>query len=68
MDKKIQISEKPPLKLWLVELTLTSGDVRSFYVKAINQYEANETADYYLSIADNKQLFDSVTKDFRLLP
>lgn len=68
MDKKKQKSEKPPIKYWLVELTLTSGDVRMFYVKAINQYEANETADYYLSIADNKQLFDLVTKDFRLLP
>ena len=68
MDKKKQISEKPPLKLWLVELTLTSGEVRSFYVKAINQYEANETADYYLSIAENKQLFDLVTNKFRMLP
>ena len=68
MDKKKQISEKPLIKYWLVELTLTSGDVRMFYVKARNQFEANEKADEYLSLAGNKKLFDVVTSKFRLLP
>jgi len=68
MDKKKKVSEKPPIKYWLVELTLTSSDVRTFYVKARNQFEANEKADEYLSLAGNKQLFDLVTSKFRLLP
>ena len=68
MVKKKKITEKPPIKYWLVELTLTSGDVRMFYVKARNQFEANEKADEYASLASNKKLFDVVTSKFRLLP
>jgi len=67
MDKKKKKSEKPPMRYWLVELTLTSGRVRTFYVKAINQFEANKTADYYEEIAGNKQLFNLLTSEFRLL-
>jgi len=68
MDKKKKKSEKPPMRYWLVELTLTSGRVRTFYVKAINQFEANKKADEYADLASNKQLFDTVTSEFRLLP
>ena len=68
MDKKKKKSEKPPMRYWLVELTLTSGRVRTFYVKAINQFEANKKADEYADLASNKQLFDAVTSEFRLLP
>lgn len=68
MDKKKQKSEKQPIKYWLVELMLTSGDVRMFYVKARNQFEANEKADGYASLAENKKIFDAVTNKFRLLP
>lgn len=68
MDKKKKVSEKPPIKYWLVELTLTSSDVRTFYVKAISQFEANKKADEYMDFASNKKLFNSVTSMFRLLP
>ena len=56
------------MRYWLVELTLTSGRVRTFYVKAINQFEANKKADEYADLASNKQLFDLVTKNFKMLP
>jgi len=68
MDKKKKVSEKLPIKYWLVELTLTSGDVRTFYVKARHQHEAYEKADDYVSLAGNKQLFDVITSGFKLLP
>ena len=61
-------SKKPPMKYWLVELTLTSGRVRSFYVKARTQFDAYEKADYYASLAGNKKLFDLTTETFKLLP
>ena len=60
-------SKKPPMKYWLVELTLTSGRVRTFYVKARYQHEAYEKADYYAGLASNEQLFDLTTGKFRLL-
>ena len=55
------------MKYWLVELTLTSGRVRMFYVKAIYQYNAYEKADYYASLAENEKLFDLTTNKFKLL-
>ena len=67
MDKKKKKSEKPPMRYWLVELTLTSGRVRTFYVKARFQYEAYRSADYYASLASNEKLFDMLTDEFRLL-
>jgi hypothetical protein len=70
MDKKKAKakSKKPPMKYWLVELTLTSGRVRTFYVKARFQHDAYEKADYYASLASNKQLFDLATEKFKMLP
>jgi hypothetical protein len=67
VDKKRK-TEKPPMKYWLVELTLTSGRVRTFYVKARTEFDAYEKADYYAGLASNEQLFDAVTGKFRLLP
>ena len=70
MDKRKKKSkdEEIPLRYWLVELTLTSGRVRTFYVKARFQSDAYEKADYYASLASNKQLFDTATENFKLLP
>lgn len=67
MNKKKK-AEKPPMKYWLVEFTLTSGRVRTFYVKARYQFEAYEKADYYASLVENEKLFDLATKKFKLLP
>jgi len=55
------------MKYWLVELTLTSGRVRTFYVKARFQADAYEKADYYAGLVSNKQLFDKLTDEFCLL-
>ncbi len=66
--KKKAEDEKVPMRYWLVELTLTSGRVRTFYVKAINQFEANKKADEYADLASNKKLFDLVTENFKMLP
>ena len=66
--KKADKDEKVPMRYWLVELTLTSGRVRTFYVKAINQFEANKKADEYAELASNKKLFDLVTENFKMLP
>ena len=66
--KKKAENEEIPLRYWLVELTLTSGRVRTFYVKAINQFEANKKADYYGELASNKKLFDRATENFKMLP
>ena len=68
MVKKKRVTRKPPMKYWLVELTLTSGRVRTFYVKARFQSDAYEKADYYAGLASNKQLFDLATENFKLLP
>jgi len=67
MNKQKKNAEKPPMKYWLVELTLTSGRVRIFYVKARYQYEAYKTADYYAGLISNEKLFDLTTKNFKLL-
>ncbi len=61
--------EKQPMKYWLVEITLTSGEGLQFYVSAINQQEALKKADGYSELAENKSLeayYKSMS--FRLLP
>jgi len=68
MVNKKRKTKKPPMKYWLVELTLTSGRVRTFYVKARYQHEAYEKADGYAELVENEQLFNTVTDKFRLLP
>ena len=67
MNKKKNDGNEP-MRYWLVQLTLTSGEVRTFYVKAINQFEANKKADDYAEFASNEKLFNLVTGKFRLLP
>ena len=59
--------QKQPMKYWLVDITLTSGEDLQFYVPAINQHEAFIKADDYAELAENKQLRDFY-KGFRLLP
>ncbi len=61
--------EKQPLKCWLVEITLTSGEGLQFYVTAKDQVEAYKKADGYAELAENellKQCYKS--KGFTLLP
>lgn len=56
---------KNPTKYWLVELTLTSGEVLEFYVKAKTQFDACEKAGEYIFWLDNK-ILKSKLKEFRL--
>ena len=35
---------REPIRYWMVELTLTSGDVQNFYVKARTSHDAMEKA------------------------
>jgi len=65
--EKFKNTPKQPIKLWLVEFTLTSGETTNFYVKAINQFEANKIADEYTFWLGNKTL-ESKLKTFRLMP
>tara|TARA_R110000803_G_scaffold13218_14_gene37352 strand:+ start:1951 stop:2172 length:222 start_codon:yes stop_codon:yes gene_type:complete len=61
--------EKQPMKYWLVEITLTSGEGLQFYVSAINEHEAYQKADGYSELAENellKQCYDKM--GFNLLP
>jgi hypothetical protein len=60
-------SKKQPMKYWLVEITLTSGEILSFYVKALTQFDAYEKADGYAWWIDNEKL-KSKLKTFRLMP
>ena len=50
--------EKQPMKYWLVEITLTSGEGLQFYVSARNQHEAYLKADSYSELAQNEKLFN----------
>ena len=67
MINKKKKAEKPPVNYWLVELTLTSVRVRTFYVKARFQQDAYNKADYYASLANNEKLFETVS-EFKLMP
>lgn len=66
-DSKEQ--KKQPLKCWLVEITLTSGEGLQFYVSVINEFEAYRKADDYTKLAENEQLFNCYKgMGFKLLP
>jgi hypothetical protein len=61
---------KQPLKMWLVEITLTSGEGLQFYVSAKNQHEAYKKADGYAELAEGNKKLKECYKGmgFRLLP
>jgi len=61
-------TEKPkqPLKYWLVDITLTSGEVLHFYVKALNLHEAYQKADGYAEWTSNGQLLNHL-RTFKLM-
>lgn len=66
MKKKKEEQEKQPMKYWLVEFELTSGEILQFYVGAINQFEAYQKADGYRFFVNNKTLRSKLK--FGLLP
>lgn len=67
MNTNPEYLENQPTKYWLMEITLTSGEILEFYVKAINQKEADKKGLEYAELAENESL-KNYYKQFRLLP
>ena len=55
------------MRLWLVEITLTSGEILQFYVSGLTQFDAYEKADGYKYWMANKRLKNKLST-FRLMP
>jgi hypothetical protein len=53
-------------KYWLVEITLTSGEILQFYVSGLTQFDANEKALSYTYWVGNEKLKNKL-KEFRLM-
>ena len=51
-NRKYHVRDAKNVRIWDVEFTLTSGEVRNFYVKARNKQEALEKAESYSYLAD----------------
>jgi len=68
METQKKSIRKQPMKYWLVDITLTSGEVLQFYVKARTQQFAYEKADEYAFIAEHSAKLRSTMKEFKLLP
>ncbi len=66
MVKSKQKSQKQPIRYWLVEITLTSGEGLHFYVKAPTEIEANEKAEGYVELVSNDVLRNKLMK-FQLM-
>ena len=61
--------QKQPLKCWLVEITLTSGEGLQFYVTAKDEFSAYQKADEYAIMAEDESLRKFYqSKGFTLLP
>jgi hypothetical protein len=55
------------MRVWLVEITLTSGEILRFYVSGMTQFDAYEKADGYKYWLANEKLKNNLSK-FRLMP
>ena len=54
------------MRLWLVDITLTSGEVLQFYVSGMTQFDAYEKADGYSYWVGNEKLKNKL-KTFRFM-
>ena len=54
-------------RLWLVEITLTSGEIQKFYVSGVTQFDAFEKADGYSYWTANEKLKNKLST-FRFMP
>jgi hypothetical protein len=55
------------MRLWLVEITLTSGEIQKFYVSGTRQFDAYEKADSYSYWTADERLKNKLST-FRLMP
>jgi hypothetical protein len=68
VEKKLSPEEKAKIiNYWLVEITLTSGEILQFYVSGLTQFDACEKAESYTYWMANEKL-KSKLKTFRLMP
>lgn len=69
LEKEEEKNQKQPMRCWLVEIALTSGDTLRFYVTAIDQKEAYRKADEYAeTAAGNEKLKNFYGRGFIHLP
>jgi hypothetical protein len=61
------VQRKKPMKYWLVEITLTSGEILEFYVSGLTKFDADEKALGYQYWMTNEKLKSKLSK-FRLMP
>jgi len=59
-------NENIPIRYWFVDITLTSGEVLTFYVKALTLFDAYQKADEYSYWVSNDALRDKL-KTFKLM-
>ena len=55
------------MRVWLVEITLTSGEIQKFYVNGMTQFDAFEKADGYSYWLADERLKNKLST-FRLMP
>jgi len=66
-NRKQKQEERKVIKLWLVEISLTSGESIQFYVKSRTKEDADEKVEGYLFWLDNEKLRNKLS-EFRLMP
>ena len=66
MKTKKENTKNESLRYWFVDITLTSGEVLKFYVKALTLFDAYEKADGYTYWASNETLKNKL-KSFKLM-
>lgn len=55
------------MRLWLVEITSTDGEIQRFYVSGTTQFDAYEKADGYKHWLADEKLKNNLS-NFRLMP
>lgn len=65
-NKSKDPKQKLPMKYWMVDIELTSGDRLQFYVKALTLGDAYDKADSYAEWTSNDQLLNKL-KGFKLM-
>jgi hypothetical protein len=68
LKNKKEKTEKQPMKCWLVEIELTSGEFLNFYVSAPDLKEAYGKADGYAEIAAGNENLMKFYRGFKRLP
>jgi hypothetical protein len=55
------------MRIWLVEITSTDGEIQRFYVSGMTQFDAYEKADNYKYWLADEKLKNKLS-NFRLMP